>query len=602
MYRAPLLLSLALISSTPLLQAQAKIESQLLVTGETGMQFSVSPHGGHLAAVTQKGSRWVMIYDGTPGPLFDEIYDTGHGTGGKVVWSPDGSRYAYVGRVGQEYTVMVDGKEQLKVPATSETGIAGIQGHGNVLITFTPDSKHILYDIQTVGPGPGGARFRQYQVVYDGVVGPPDQGDGPQVAYPNEGPHHAYLITARASTALNPTGQNKQLLVIDGKLAPYGAGALQYTADGTHLFSQRTVVIPGKGGASELLVDGHPVMRAQAIRVFTAPVGNGFVAVVSQQSQPGVNNSFLVVGATRIPGTDCGGSGYNSVDFSADGKHYASLCQADAGRVAMVIDGKKGREYPMITDFAFSPDGTRSMYKARAGMKTFVVTGVDESDGYQSVDSLRFAGTHTGFIATKASGSSPWEVVIDGKSTPRSDATAASLFRMSPDGNHWAYITGFGNAVGIVVDGVEPGMATIRGFGRDWHGARFVWSPDSKHFATFGTSKSLPNYDDSGILFDGKFLKLSVNYAFNPTFTPDGRHFLFLTQDPGNSKESIYIDGKVVAQVDMNTSLADNPAAWEVGADGVLTLVAQDAGAIKRFRITPGDTSIETLLALGKRP
>ena len=90
---------------------------------------------------------------------------------------------------------------------------------------------------------------------------------------------------------------------------------------------------------------------------------------------------------------------------------------------------------------------------------------------------------------------------------------------------------------------------------------------------------------------------------FDPTFTPDGRHFLFLTEDPGNAKESIYVDGKVVAQVDVNTLLADNPAAWEVGADGVLTLVAQDAGAIKRFRLTPGsDTSIETLLALAKKP
>jgi hypothetical protein len=343
-------------------------------------------------------------------------------------------------------------------------------------------------------------------------------------------------------------------------------------------------------------------MRAQGIRVFTAPAGNGFVAVVSQQSQPGVNNSFLVIGANRIPGTDCGGSGYASVTFSADGKHYAAPCQSASGSVQMVIDGKMGREYRMITDFAFSPDGSHSMYKALAG-KTFVVTGDAESDGYQAIDSLRFGGTHTGFIANKASGNAPWEVVIDGKSTPRSDATAASLFNLSPDGSHWAYITGFGNAVGVVVDGMDPGMATVRGFGRDWHGARFVWSPDSKHFATFGTSKSMPNYDDSGILFDGKFLKLGVNYAFNPTFTPDGRHFLFLTYDPGNSKESIYVDGKVVGQVDVNNSLADNPAAWEVGTDGVLTLVAQDAGAIKRFRITPGsDTSVETLLALGKKP
>ncbi|HEU5217807.1 MAG TPA: hypothetical protein VFU23_04065 [Gemmatimonadales bacterium] len=598
MHRTSLFVSLALLSSTTIAQAQAtKVESQLLVTGETGMEFSVSPHGGHVAVVTQKGSRWVVIYDGTVGPLFDEIPNSSY----KIIWSPDGSRWAYIGRIGREYTVMVDGKEQLKVPATDETGIAGVLSKGGPTPTFTQDSKHFVYGIQVVGPGPGGARFREIRVVYDGVVGPPNGGDGPIVAYPVEGPHHAYLITARAQTALNPTGQDKQLLVVDGKVAPYVAGDLQYTADGTHLFSQRTVVIPGKGGVTELLVDGRPVMRAQAIRVFTAPAGNAFVAVVSQQPQPGVNNSFLVVGATRIPGTDCGG-GYASVTFSADGKHYAAPCQVGSGMVQMVIDGKMGREYRMINEFAFSPDGTHSMYKAFAG-KTFVVTGEAESDGYQAVDSLRFGGTHTGFLATKASGSSPWEVVIDGKSMPRSDATAASLFKLSPDGSHWAYITGFGNAVGLALDGVDQPMATIRGFQRDWHGARFVWSADSKHFATFGTSKSMPNYDDSGIFFDGKFLKLNVNYAFNPTFTPDGKHFLFLTQDPGNSKESVYVDGKVVVQVDVNNSLADNPAAWEVGADGVLTLVAQDAGAIKRFRITPGtDTSIETLLAMGKKP
>jgi len=598
MHRMPLVVCLVLLPCAAAAQA-TKIDSQLLVAGETGMQFSVSPHGGHLAAVTQKGSRWLVIFDGIAGPLFDEIAMPSSG-GEKITWSPDGSRYAYVGRVGEQYSVMVDGKEQLKVPATNETGVAGIQGKGRNNITFTPDSKHIFYGIQTVGPGPGGAKFTQYRIVYDGVVEPPDQGDGPTLAYGAEGPHHAYLITARANTALNNTGQNKQLLVVDGKLAPYLAGDLQYTADGTHLFSQHTIMVPGKGSAYELLVDGHPVMRAQGIRVYTSPVGNGFIAEVSQQKQPGINNQFLVIGTAKVPGSDCGGIGYDPVVFSADGKHYAAACKAVTGSVAMVIDGKKGREYQNITEFAFSPDGTHSMYKATSG-KTFVVTGEAESDGYQILDSLRFGGAHTGFIATKASGSAPWEVVIDGKPTPRSDTQVASLFRMSANGAHWAYLTGYGNAVGLVLDGADQGLSMVNGFERNFRGARFVFSPDGKHFATFGTPKAMPNA--VGILIDGKFLKLGVQYVFDPTFTPDGRHFLFLTEDPGNAKESIYVDGKVVGQVDVNTSLADNPATWEMGADGVLTLVAQDAGSIKRFRLTPGsDTSIETLLALAKKP
>jgi hypothetical protein len=497
------------------------------------------------------------------------------------------------------------------LPFSSESRLSFMRGV-NVPFAFSSDGKHVVYIIQTVGPGPNGARFREFHVVYDGRVGPPDQGDGPFVAFGGDGARHAYLITARASTALNPGPQNKELLVVDGKLAPYVAGTLQFTADGSHLFSQRTVPpVQGRGGGIEVLVDGKPMMRAQSVRLYMAPVGNGFVAVVRQQTPEGDATEFLVAGATKIPGSDCHGYGYSEgITFSPDGKHVAGKCQTSAGAYAMIVDGKKGPEYQLITDLAWAPDGSRVMYKGFQGRKYFVVTGDTESDGYQSVDSLKFAGggKRAGFIARAGAASSPYAVVIDGKPLPRSDQTALSGFGMSPDGSRWAAVAGIGTALTLVVDGVDQGGFLLQGFARDWHGAKYVFSPDSKHLVAFGQPKAAPGAPNSGLFIDGRYLRLATNatmgasYAYNPTFTADGRHLVFLAEDGGAQRQTLYVDGKAVAQMDSNNSLSDSPGAWDLGADGVLTFLAQDGAALKRFRVTLGsDTSIETLLALAKK-
>ena len=578
--------------------ATTKVESQVVATGEPGMRFTVSPRGAHLAVVTQKGSRYVVLFDGTPGPVFDQIVS-------EVYISPDGSRYAYVGRSGSEEVVIVDGKEQTRVPISNATGVAAVRGMGSPAIAFSPDSKHISYGMQTVGPGPGGAKFKEIHLVYDGAVGPPDGGETMGVAYSAEGGRHAYLITARAGTALNSGPQDKSLLVVDGKLAAYAAGALQFTTDGSHLFSQRLAPLgPGKGAVTEVLVDGRPMMRVQSIRITMAPIGNGFVGVVRQQTPTGTVTEFLVTGATRIAGSDCVGTGYSDVIFSPDGKHVAAKCQTASGGYTMVVDGKKGPEYQLITDFAWAPDGSRVMYKGRQGMKYFVVTGDTESDGYQLVDSLKFGGggKRAGFVATTASGSAPWAAVIDGKPVPRGDQQVISLFGFSPDGSRSAYVAGYGTAITLVVDGVDQAAFLLQGFARDWHGAKFVFSPDGKHLVSFGQPKATPGQPNSGLFIDGKFLKLGASYVSNATFTSDSRHLLFLAADGNAARQTLYLDGKAVAQVDANTSLVDSPGAWDLGADGVLTFLAQDGASLKRFKVTLGtDTSVETLLALTKK-
>ena len=89
------------------LQAQeAKVESQLLLPPEPGMQYAISPKGLHVAGVVLRGSRQALVYDGTDGPRFDQVLAlSSRGGGGKVSWSDDGSRYAYHGKLGQEYVL-----------------------------------------------------------------------------------------------------------------------------------------------------------------------------------------------------------------------------------------------------------------------------------------------------------------------------------------------------------------------------------------------------------------------------------------------------------------------------------------------------------------
>ena len=51
-----------------------------------------------------------------------------------------------------------------------------------------------------------------------------------------------------------------------------------------------------------------------------------------------------------------------------------------------------------------------------------------------------------------------------------------------------------------------------------------------------------------------------------------------------------------------NINLVRKPGAWEMGADGTLTIVATVKGTIHRIRITPpADSSVDTFLASARR-
>src|SRR5690606_32238787 len=96
---------------------QPVIEQQLLSPLGQGFSYVPSPAPVDLVTVGPAGSRMAVYRNGEAGPRFDEIVatqPTSEGGGGiAVVFSADGSRYAYVGRKRDEFTLIVDGEEVL---------------------------------------------------------------------------------------------------------------------------------------------------------------------------------------------------------------------------------------------------------------------------------------------------------------------------------------------------------------------------------------------------------------------------------------------------------------------------------------------------------
>ena len=97
------LITAGLVSASSYAAAQgtpgnAKVEEQIVATSGNAIKFLVSDSGAHVAAISRKGSRFVVLVDGAEGPPFDEILNNAD-----VVLTPDGTRFAYAGRNGQEY-------------------------------------------------------------------------------------------------------------------------------------------------------------------------------------------------------------------------------------------------------------------------------------------------------------------------------------------------------------------------------------------------------------------------------------------------------------------------------------------------------------------
>jgi hypothetical protein len=558
------------------------VEEQMVFAGDPGSSFAISPRGQHVAGRTLKGSRTVMMYDGVAGPPFDEIPGVPGEANMGGAFSDDGSRHAYVARQGTQWVVMQDGKEVGR-------GEPFFQNSGNQTMTwvgFAPRSKHLYYIISD-------GDHHKFQMYFDGKPDPVIQ-DPVQPVFSPDGEHYAYVFQVNKET-----GFPKPALVVDGKRATYAGGDPKFTGDGLHLYT--TVGVPATSGI-DVLLDGKPIMRVGGVVLHMAPAGSAMLASVLSVTPTG-RLWFLTIGNKRVPNSDCHGSiGGAGVNFSADVKHWAVRCE-DSGTLHWVMtDGKKGQEYQHVaSDVAFTADG-RPVYMAIANSKQFIIVGDQEFGPYAGVQPptppgpptappVVISGNHVGFIAMEMGPqASNRLVVVDGKVFK---SVSPDGLAFSPDGSHFAYTEGQ-SARSVVVDGVRHVPALFAHETADVP-EQFVFSRDGAHLAFASASQATQGH---AVAIDDGLFTTTASSTFDVTFTPDGKHLVWLGNLAGN-RMRVYVDGEPVLE-------SDQPAAprqsvetwWNMGADGVLTYLAQDGGVVKRFRVTPGSSSIE---ARGRR-
>jgi len=579
--------------------SSAHIDAQLMAASETGLQFQISETSAHFVAPVHRGSRIVMLYDGVEGPKFDQILPMG-GSSGQVVFSPDGTRFAYTGRSGPERVVIVDGKEVLRFDESKTALVPGAFNAPDV--EFTPNSKHFFFRVHPVSTT--GHESEAAHFYWDGVPGPPF---ADYAVISPDGEHYAYFTHVPT-----PNGDAVPHFYLDGKPAGYMGGNPQFTADGKHLFTEMMYSRPTP--YTEVLLDGKPIMKATAVQLYMPPAGYNFVAVLG--TGIGDNYRFLAAGNKKVERSECRGSGgYDQISFTPDGKHWAARCQSGSGTYFVVADGKRGSEYGNISKLNFTADGTVT-YFATQGRQNYVVIGDQESEGYDGLSPAgqpdpaqggfpgpSVMGEHLAYVS-RTPGQRGAVMHIDGKAFP---ATDVGKLQFSPDGKRFAFVTtGNDPRYGtVVLDGVSQAgtYMDMSQTQRKNHGyiPTIIFSPDSKHVAWYGISPADPG--SSGLFVDGKFVR-SGEAGLTPyhvTFTPDSKHLVYgsiVRTEP--SSFGVFVDGRQAAQLDLNNSLMQNESSWQWADDGSLLVFGQDADGMKRLRIKPADdTSVATMVGSG---
>ncbi len=575
--------------------AGAKLEEEIVAPLGAGNAYGVSPRGARVATIAAQGSRQVVLIDGVADEKFDQIYGTdggnyyGAGSGlanpGQfpVAFSPDGTRYAYAARLGNEYVVILDGKEIARGPVPPG------KLFGYMPLTFSFTGRHLVW--MTTAEGATG-----FHVVVDGKVEPKGGLSSLEIVANSDDTRHAY-------TTKSAEDRKTDVLVVDGKIAPYFGQDPKFTADGKVLV---TTQYEGNGKMA-VLMDGKAVFRGENIGPVTlAKTGRRYAFVASDGKTPA--STLLYVDGKAVSGTE----GAFRVFLSPDGKRHAALCRTKAGAVVVVLDGHRSLEYQNINQDtqppAFTPDSSKFVYLAYNAGRAFLVTNETESDGMAGLAANPVFAPKGGRVAYVASDNSiqTHTLMIDGKAIPQPKGTAvdAAAIVFSAEGDHFAYTTLAWNGMGgggFFIDGQEVADVQLQGgvqAGRDprYNQAdRFLLSADGRHYAVSAVSRTDPAMG-RGLYVDGQRVGESFRTTFTRVaFSPDSRHLTWVAEEmpaPGAKLQfACYVDGERVVRFDresqMSQAMTAMPAAWDMSDDGVIRFLAAKDTGIVRYTVTP---------------
>ncbi len=529
---------------------------------QKSMDMCVSGDQLHIATVLPTGSRQKVYYDGKPGPEFDEIAHFAAGRGHPaIVLSNDGSRIAYLARRGRNSILFADGKE---IPV-SHPAIPGSFTTDPDQFGFSPDGKHFAY----FSKGDDGL----FHLIFDGKPGSGSDSIVPPIVFSEQAGHYAYRAKDQGGAIR---------VVTDGTPGPvmYTVERIQFSPDGKHL-----TYWANTGHQSGVVLDGVLGPAYADIAMDTIQFSNnnrlGYVAHKAASERERSLSVAVVDGKESEPCMHI-----DQFTFSHDGRRVAYVASTPDGQ-SVVVDGKPGRNYDTIYSLDFSPDGSHVAYVGNTASGQFVVIDEEESAPYNSASHLLFSenGKLHAYTASKENGRVV--IVVDGhESKPYHQFISMVL---SPDGSRYAYEADTSIYKSeITIDGrTAPAQNLVATLEQgELKGKQvFRFSSDSKHLAMA-----------SVVSGGGKYV-VTVDGAAGPTtgwcarfvFSPDSAHFAYVAYD--NPTTSIVLDRKVVQKptllVDLQ-QLPTLPAAFQFREDGRLKYLTIDHDRIVRVSVAPG--------------
>ncbi len=582
--------------------AAPKVEETVIGPTNAGGLYTLAPSGGHVAYLGKKGQRFFISADGVEGPLLDEVIKAAGGAaffpekagvwpgtlGGleghdaPVLYSLDGTHYAYAGRQDADYVVIYDGKEIGRGP-WELTGRRGL--------TMSPGGKHVYWTESKMEQGRTIVR-----TVMNGKPGPWTFGTV-AVVFSADDSRYACLIPQTRDTG-------KPVLIVDDKDAGYVGQSPVFTADGKLLLT-----ISHDGGTTAVLANGKPVYKSPSIdKIFVAPSGSRWAAIAGRPGTNGLALKLLVVDGKEVPASD----DVQDVWFSPDGKRYAAMCQNPINyQSAMIVDGKR-HDFTRIDAQPpyWTPDSSKIIYSAGMSQESVLVVN-DDVHPYTGGLSGVFMPEQGDRVswATADNGRRDYSVVVAEKSVLPKGVYPMSAFVFSPDGSRYGYLVGpvgRGEMTGVVIDGaVQTGLAPgligrwITGGINAVQPPHLVFSPDSQHVAFIARAGTKRTND---LYLDDKVVASASRAVYLPQFTPDGKHFYWIADElsqPPAPTTAVYVDGELAVRAN-GYFFQQLPGSVHMESDGALTFLAADGDVVKRYRIAPpGDTSVATLLERG---
>lgn len=500
-------------------------------------------HGGKLAGwIEAVGRQWRVVIDGTPGPLFDEIgaplcigkaridnIREEHATASSDktrIFSPDGRHYAYCGRVGTQWYLIVDGQQSAGYHAVDEQGpifsaqgtsvacavctntrwqvISGTHGQpiGNACeqisqMVYSADGTRLLYAAR---------QDDHWVVVVDGVAGNGyDQVSDLTVSA--DGKHYAYAARedwywrlvmdgvelgdydAISVLCYNPAGNHlayqvvqgsKQEVYLDTRSLGSFTGILElptrFDASGQHLFFITSVY-----SKNALYRDGKAGKMYDDIANLTISADGTRVAFTVWTD----DKVMLVDNGREISCGDMPGVVY----ITPDGKRTIYLRNNDA-KAVRYENGVITARYDDIGDAAISLDGKHLAYAVRQGKQWFVMLDGKLSQAYEKVIGCPQFSPNSQRLAYFAVMNKRVHLVLDGQ--PLGTAGLIHQYQLlypriffSEDSQHIAYLASDGAFVTVVIDQVPgPGHTELAMQLKDWDMREMLFfdGPDRLHY------------------------------------------------------------------------------------------------------------------------